>query len=37
MIVNAAQRNRKKVVEEGERKTNMQRLESIYDELVKKK
>jgi len=35
MIVNAAQRNRKKVVEEGERKTNMQRLESIYDELVK--
>lgn len=34
MIVNAAQRNRKKVVEQGDRKTNMKRLSSIYENLV---
>jgi glycosyltransferase involved in cell wall biosynthesis len=37
LVVTAVQRNRNKVVEEGDRKTNMKRLERIYDELMKNK
>jgi len=36
LAVSAVQRNRKKVVELGDTKTNMKRLEKIYEELIRK-
>jgi glycosyltransferase involved in cell wall biosynthesis len=36
LLTNAAEGNRKRVVESGDRKTNMKHLESVYVELIKK-